>query len=75
VNVLNHCRKRGIKVVYATARRMKQVKDFTMKIPVDAVIAINGAIIYVDDEIAIEHIIPENTNIRFYANSTTPELK
>lgn len=60
-DVLNRCRKCGIMVVFATARYMRQVKDFTLKIPVDAVIAINGAIIYVDDEIVIEHIIPENT--------------
>jgi len=73
--VLNRCRKSGIKVVFATARYMRQVKDFTLKIPADAVIAMNGALIYVDDEIVIEHTIPENTKHRFIRELNTAGIK
>jgi hypothetical protein len=50
--------------VFATARYLKQVKDLTKKIPADAVIAINGAIIYADDKIVIEHTISDSTKHR-----------
>jgi Cof subfamily protein (haloacid dehalogenase superfamily) len=59
--VLNRCRERGIKVVIATARYVKQVKNFSKKISLDAIIALNGAVIYVDDDIVAEYRIPENT--------------
>jgi len=73
--VLNRCRKHGIKVVFATARYLRLVKDFTVKIPVDAVIAINGAIIYVGGEIVIEHTIPENTKHRIIRDLNTAGIK
>ena len=64
-----------MKIVFATARYLRTIKDFTIKIPVDAVIAINGAIIYVDDEIVIEHTISENTKHRFIRELNTAGIK
>lgn len=40
---------------------MRQVAELTAKVPVDAVIAINGAILYVDGKAVIEHRISEKT--------------
>jgi Cof subfamily protein (haloacid dehalogenase superfamily) len=73
--VLNRCREHGIKVVFATARYLKQVKDFTKKTAVDAVIAINGAIVYMNDEIIIEHTIHENTKHRILHELDTAGVK
>ena len=73
--VLNRCRKSGIKIVFATARYLRHVKDFAMQIPVDAVIAINGAIIYVGGEIVIEHTIPENTKHSLVRELNTAGIK
>lgn len=50
-NVLNRCRERGIKVVFATARPKRTVNHFFGSIPADAVILHNGAVIYVNDSL------------------------
>lgn len=50
-DILNRCRERGIKVVFATARPKRTVKHFFECIPADAVILHNGAVIYVDDSL------------------------
>jgi len=64
VSVLNTCRKHGIKIVFATARDLSQMMDLLAKVPADAVIAINGAIIYVDGKVVIENRILEYSKQR-----------
>lgn len=44
-DVLNRCRKRGIKVVFATARAVRLTKRFCETFEPDAIIADNGALI------------------------------
>jgi 5-amino-6-(5-phospho-D-ribitylamino)uracil phosphatase len=43
---LRNCQKRGIKVVFATARPKRTITHFFENIPADAVILHNGAVIY-----------------------------
>lgn len=65
VDVLKRCRERGVRVAFATARRRKRVTDFIETVRVDAVISVNGAVVYVDDEPVIEHVISEETKLEF----------
>ena len=54
---LARCREKGIKVVFATARPLRLIQDYLAKIPVDAVIANNGATVVIDNETVCEHNI------------------
>ena len=64
VDVFNRCRANGIKVVFATARPKRTVKHFVEKIPSDALILHNGAVIFVGDKLhtcfGIDPIIRDN---------------
>jgi HAD superfamily hydrolase (TIGR01484 family) len=59
--VLNACRQRGIKVVFATARSLRRVQDFIRGVPINALLAINGAVVYVDSNIIADYPIPTET--------------
>lgn len=48
-DVFNRCHQNGIKVAFATARPKRTVTHFCEKIPADAVILHNGAVICVND--------------------------
>ena len=48
--ILNLCRERGIKIIFATARPMRTVKHFGVNVTTDALILHNGAVIYAADE-------------------------
>ena len=50
-DVLNRCRERGIKVVFATARPKRTLNHFVGSVPVDALILHNGAVIYAGDKL------------------------
>ena len=49
--VLNRCRERGIKVVFATARPKRTLDIFVSSVPVDALILHNGAVLYAGDKL------------------------
>lgn len=57
-NVFAECRKRGIKVLFATARPIRTVISFLQQIACDAVIYHNGAIVYYGDELIKSINIP-----------------
>jgi len=59
VNVLSSCREHGIKVVFATARSIRRAQEFVQKVTIDALIAVNGAVIYQGEAKIKEHVIPE----------------
>ena len=60
--ILNKCRQNGIKVVFATARPKRVTIQYLEKIPADAVILHNGAVIYIGGEqIFHSGISPEMT--------------
>ena len=44
-DILNRCRERGMKIVFATARPKRTVNHFIGSVPVDALILHNGAVI------------------------------
>lgn len=46
ISVFEHCRKNGIKIVFATARPIRTVTHFALAIKPDAVIYHNGAVIH-----------------------------
>jgi len=48
-DVLNRCRSKGIKIVFATARPKRTVDHFCLDVPIDALILHNGAVIYVGE--------------------------
>lgn len=52
--ILNQCRKRGIKVVFATARP-KRALAFLSSVATDALIVHNGAVIYVNDKLLCQY--------------------
>jgi len=60
-NVLNCCRKKGIKIVFATARPKRTVKLFLERIPADALILHNGAVIYAGDKLIKNYGITSET--------------
>ena len=49
--ILNRCRERGIKIVFATARPKRTLNHFVGIVPVDALILHNGAVIYVGEQL------------------------
>ena len=51
VSVFQRCRAMGIKIVFATARPIMMVEDIQERIPVDAVITMNGSCIFVGNQI------------------------
>jgi len=60
-NVLNHCRQKGIKIVFATARPKRTVKHFIEQIPSDALILHNGAAIFAGDKLIKKYGIASQT--------------
>ena len=56
--ILNRCRNKGIKVLFATARPKRTVKRFINGISVDALILHNGAAIYTAHVLLGNHQIP-----------------
>lgn len=63
-DILNRCRQKGIKIVFATARPKRTVDHFCLDIPTDALILHNGAVIYTDKKpfanFGIESILKDN---------------
>jgi len=63
-SVLHRCRKRGIKLVFATARPKRTVAHFLYNTPTDAMILHNGAVIYSGDTLlahnGIDAIVKDN---------------
>jgi 5-amino-6-(5-phospho-D-ribitylamino)uracil phosphatase len=58
-NVIGQCRKKGIKVVLATARPVRTVASFLDHVPCDAVAYHNGAFVLVGGErVGESHLIP-----------------
>lgn len=62
-DVLKQCRERGLRVVFATARLYRMVEEYVHDVPVDAVIGINGAGIWIDGERRVHHSIPADTAV------------
>ena len=50
LEILNRCHKKGIKIVFATARPKRMVDHFCLDMPIEALILHNGAVVYVGDE-------------------------
>ena len=57
-SVFKRCREKGIKVVFATARPLSMITEFTEIIEIDGLVATNGAFIYVGDALVYEYLIP-----------------
>jgi len=49
-DILNRCRKKGIKIIFATARPKRTVDHFCLNLPIDALILHNGAVVYADEK-------------------------
>ncbi|MBO5128092.1 MAG: HAD family phosphatase, partial [Clostridia bacterium] len=48
-DVLKKCRERGILVMTASARPLRDVRDYRKQVPFDAVTATNGAVVELPD--------------------------
>ena len=57
-SVFERCRKKGIKIVFATARLLSMITDFAEIIEIDGLVATNGAFIYAGDTLVYESLIP-----------------
>jgi len=61
VDVLNKCRDKGIKLVFATARPKRTVDHFCLDVPIDGLIFHNGAVVCVgENRLASFGINPES---------------
>jgi len=57
-SVFRQCRERGIKLVFASARRPDGISELTKGIQADGIIATNGAFIYANDELIYAGTFP-----------------
>lgn len=60
-DVLKRCLEKDIKIVLATARPLRLVRDYLEIIPANGVIANNGGTISIDNATICEYMIPEDT--------------
>jgi len=74
-SIFDKCADKGIKIVFATARRKRMTTQYLEKIPADAVILHNGAVIYIGEEqIFHSGITPDTTkNILYSINHDFPD--
>ena len=57
-DVLQQCRARGVKLVFATARPCHNALELTEGIAVDGMVATNGAFVYAGETLLHEHAMP-----------------
>jgi len=63
IDVLARYHKHGTKIAFATARSKRAIESFCEKIPTDALIVHNGAVVYIDGEVHTSFgIKPETGN-------------
>jgi len=78
IKMLEECRKRGIKIVFATARPIRRVTSYFEKIKCDGVIFHNGAVVHIlGEEISktgIDHEVCKNILLRIVADNPSVNL-
>ncbi len=59
--IFNNCRKKGIKIAYATGRSETSTKEFQQRIPPDFIISNNGAVLYEGGKLLYQKHIDRET--------------
>lgn len=62
--VLWRCHEKGIKIVFATARPKRTVRQFCLDVPVDALILHNGAVVYAEGQLLASYGIDSDVKNR-----------
>ena len=62
VSIFSRCHEQGIKIAFATARPLNMTTDYSKDIPIDGLVATNGAFIYANGKIIHEYALPIETS-------------